>query len=303
MSSSIRPAKRLDTEIRRIAAAQLDKAIADLAAPAGPAREEGIHEARKRLKKLRGLIRLVRAGHEAFYAAENARYRDAARRLSGVRDRTALIEALDALDRRFPKADAAAAFAAVRTELERRRDRAADDDMADAIEATVRELKIARRQFDGFVLEHPRGEAGALLAAGFADTHARGRKALAAARRSLGVDDLHDLRKQAKYQSMHYRFLRDLWPELLQPLQKIAFTLADELGSDHDYAVLRGEIEAEPDRFGARREREAILVLMDRRQAELRASALAAADRLFAEKPGAMKRRIRHLWDLANDGG
>ncbi|MBC8129586.1 MAG: CHAD domain-containing protein, partial [Rhizobiaceae bacterium] len=128
MSYRIDPGAPLDAETRRVFTEQLDKATAELSAPAsGPDGDlhEAIHDARKRLKKLRGLLRLVRPGHERFYRTENERLRDIARTLSAVRDRTALIESLDALEAHVPASLAASAvegsFAGVRAGLETRR--------------------------------------------------------------------------------------------------------------------------------------------------------------------------------------
>src|SRR5690606_34841505 len=116
-----------------VAEEQIDKARRELAAPKpGEDRHEAIHDARKRFKKLRALMLLARSGDAGFARTENARFRDAARALSGARDRTALIESLDALALHVPaglSTDAAsAAFAALRAELEAKRQKALDDE-------------------------------------------------------------------------------------------------------------------------------------------------------------------------------
>src|SRR2546430_1303607 len=61
--------------------------------------DKAVHEARKDMKKLRALVRLMRPelGGKA-YRRENARFREVARSLSGVRDAKAMLEALDALE-------------------------------------------------------------------------------------------------------------------------------------------------------------------------------------------------------------
>src|SRR5215471_16704335 len=65
-------------------------------------RDEAIHDARVRFKKIRAVLRLARGGiDEDIYQKENARYRDAGRRLSTVRDTAAMIEIIDKLSERF----------------------------------------------------------------------------------------------------------------------------------------------------------------------------------------------------------
>ncbi|NJK27804.1 MAG: CHAD domain-containing protein [Coleofasciculaceae cyanobacterium SM2_3_26] len=69
--------------IKRVAQEELDRAIAQLSGQTEESHEEAIHDARKRLKKLRALLRLVRdrLGQDA-YERENLCFRDAARKLS-----------------------------------------------------------------------------------------------------------------------------------------------------------------------------------------------------------------------------
>ena len=89
--------ERVPAGVRRMAAAQLDKALEHLGCQDGK-RDEHIHEARKATKRLRALVRLVRdeLGDEV-YALENQCYRDAGQWLSGLRDATVLVETLDRL--------------------------------------------------------------------------------------------------------------------------------------------------------------------------------------------------------------
>src|SRR5260221_9375162 len=87
--------------LRRIARDQIDKALEALEQSHGPTHEEVIHDARKRFKKVRALLRLARPGlSKKFYDRENARFRDSGRPLSEVRDAKVLVEALDSVQKR-----------------------------------------------------------------------------------------------------------------------------------------------------------------------------------------------------------
>ena len=76
--------KSVEGTFRAIALSQLDEALADLRNGGSHGRSV-LHEARRRCKKLRGLLRLVRPAF-ADFARENAAVRDAAALLSHLRD-------------------------------------------------------------------------------------------------------------------------------------------------------------------------------------------------------------------------
>lgn len=85
--------------IRRIALGRTEKALQRLEGTGDGELAVAIHGARKDLKKLRGLLRLVRdeLGEKTF-KAENRRYRDAGRLLAGSRDAEVKLETLLALE-------------------------------------------------------------------------------------------------------------------------------------------------------------------------------------------------------------
>ena len=61
-----------------------------------------MHEARKDMKKLRALLRLVRGElGDRVYAFENTCFRDTARELSGVRDADVMLATLGDLEERY----------------------------------------------------------------------------------------------------------------------------------------------------------------------------------------------------------
>lgn len=293
MSFRIDPAAPLDAETRRIAEEQIGKAVAELSAPQDDAdRHEAIHDVRKRMKKLRALFRLVRSGDEDFFKVENARFRDAARALSAARDRTALIEALDSLREHAPASLSAAsvadAFGPLRQQLEatRRDALAAEGDLDRLIAGTVEALQESNAAL-GKLRFRPRRSA-AIVSAGYAATHREALKALRRAQKSGNAEDLHLMRKHVKYLSFHLALLAPLWPDAFAPMRLAASAVADDLGRDHDFAVLRGELD--PERHAL------VLALMDRRQAELQGRGLAASRRLLAEKPAAVAARISRLY-------
>ena len=102
--------------IRRMAEGQANDALEQL----GKRGEKTVHEARKDLKKMRALLRLVRADlGKRTYRSENQRYRDAGRRLSAARDAEVKLETLSALQEHFPDQIDGESIKAFREALER----------------------------------------------------------------------------------------------------------------------------------------------------------------------------------------
>ena len=88
--------------MRRVARGRIDHALDELRGKSDSTREEAVHEARKDMKKLRALLRLVRGElGDRVYAAENACFRDTARELSGVRDADVMLATLGDLEERY----------------------------------------------------------------------------------------------------------------------------------------------------------------------------------------------------------
>lgn len=117
MSFRLQTSESLPAGIKRIATEQIDRALTQLTeAPEG--KDEAVHDARKRFKKVRAVLRLVRGEiGQDVYKKENICYRDAGRRLSNVRDSVVMIETLDELTEYFGDQLLDDAFAGVRKAL------------------------------------------------------------------------------------------------------------------------------------------------------------------------------------------
>ncbi len=280
--------------VRRVAKSQIDAALAEID-DEGIDRTETVHQVRKRCKKLRGLLRLVRPAFPA-YADENAAFRDAARLLSGVRDAAVMVETYDALAARFGRDFDAARFQPVRDHLvERKRAVEGEGELVDARLALFREtMEEARKRAKAWTLE---AEGAAALAGGYEKTFKRGAKALKAARAEPAAENLHELRKRAKYHWYHVRLLREVWPAVTAALDDELDRLGDLLGDEHDLAVFEEEI-GRLSRAGVERDvLKDLAALARRRREELQTAALALAARAFSGKAGAAAKRMGALWE------
>jgi CHAD domain-containing protein len=277
--------------LRRIAREQIARAVADIDDDDVDLHET-VHEVRKRCKKIRGLLRLFRKA-SPDYAAENTAFRDAARRLSDLRDATSLLESCDALRERFEDDAAPEAFEAVRRGLlERRRERAEGLDTSRLLSETRDALEAGARRADAWSVTEDGFDA---IEGGLAKVYGRARRGGDRARAEPSAENLHEWRKRVKYHRYHLRLLRDLWPDVLGPLRDEAKLLSDRLGDDHDLAILRETLVAEADRF-PEPSLDAVLALLDTRRQELQAWSVPLGRKLFAETPKRFRRRLRVLW-------
>jgi CHAD domain-containing protein len=279
--------------VRRIAREQIDAALIDLEADD---RHQAVHEFRKRCKKIRALVRLVRPAFGDGYRRENDWFRDAARRLSDLRDATSRIETTDALAARFQGQVDRAMFASIREEWVRQRDEAARArDLDRRVERCREALVLARDRVDDWKLDRRGFEA---VGGGFGKTYRRARRAMARAYETTTTEALHQWRKRVKYHRYHVDLLRDAWRPVLDPWREQLHALTDRLGDDHDLAVFLETLERSQGFDGAASPT-ALSALVVRRRAELQAEARPLGERLFAESPKRIVERHRIYWCAA----
>ncbi len=271
--------------VRRIATEQVDRSVARARKP-GSDPGEAVHDVRKRCKKLRALLRLVRdsMGEEARTA--DARIRDAARRLSPVRDARAQLEAMRAL-----RGLVYVPTGLVREIEARLADRAAGADARaeDLLKEFRADLKDFRPGIQGWTLADEDFRA---VAGGMRRTYSRAQRAMSVAAERPTTDDFHEWRKRMKYHGHHLALLRDLWPDVLHPWRDQVDQLAEILGDEHDLAVLDRNLGTFTDPADA----ELLSGLILGRRATLRRQSFERGERLLAERPRALLARLDAYW-------
>lgn len=291
-------AYRLKTEeeaaagIRRIAAGRAERALERLRGADERELAAAVHGARKDMKKLRGLLRLVRdeLGKKTF-ETEDRRYRDAGRALSGNRDAEVKLATLLALRRRFDDlpTDATERWAG---RLETERDQlavvavgASEGKIGEAVEA----IEAGRDAIGGWPLKTDSWE---LVGPGLSRAYRQGRTAMAQALADPSTANVHEWRKRAKDLWYQLRIIREAWPGLLDETATQAHDLTELLGDHHDLAVLAADLRTRTELDG----RDAFEAVIEQRQGELLDAALNVGQRLYAEKPKAFRRRIKRYW-------
>lgn len=281
--------------IKRIVREQIDKAIEEIN-DQGLDRHQTVHQVRKRCKKIRGTLRLVRPEFEETYQFENAWFRDAARRLSPLRDAEAMIETYDQLLGGFSEELETGAFAPVRETLILRRRQIADDqlDLDERLADFLTDMREARERVDNWKIPAAGFQA---ISTGLQKTYRRGRQAMFKAYGGKSTpEQFHEWRKRVKYHRYHTRLLRELWKPVMKRFLSEVKTLSDLLGDDHDLAVFRQTLMDRPDEFGEQPDIQVLIGLIDRRRARLQEEARSLGERVYAEKPKQLAQRLEHYW-------
>jgi CHAD domain-containing protein len=308
--------------IRRMALGQLDLVIEMLETENGQlSAAEAVHEARKALKRLRTLVRLIEDQLGAQAAArEHDALRTAGRRLAGVRDAEVAMGTLDELVRRYPVLARRRGVRRLRARLAAERDQEAGAILADqaARAAVLEELRgVRQRAVAWSVSEHLEIEP---LVAPFARIYRTGRRRhgrAAKARRKQRSALMHSWRKSVKDLRYAAEALRRCDPaelgegvqtpvslrrtskrsrrrsrrDCLSRVARRADSLAERLGEEHDLVMLAERVRA--DKLCGRGTRRALLQAIRHRGRRLRRRSLRDGARLYRRSPRQLAARLR----------
>jgi CHAD domain-containing protein len=302
MSYRIRPDNALDGEIHAAAAQQLGKTIAALTdRPEGL--HEAVHTARKHIKRVRGLYRLVAPAAPEFQRQENDRLRQMARSLSSVRDATALIEVSHYLRETAKSDEEAQALARVTDVLTARRDKLSDaeTDLEEKAQAAVATCRDALEALHAVFFEGGRRTTARLFQRSWRKSRRRAVRALAECHSEADADQFHDLRKRSQDCWMQHALLRDIWPAAMHAKQLEAKALVDVLGRYLDLSMLSEVTDREPHLFNGSDDRARLLEAIISRRQDCQQEALDKARWVYADEPKQEARTIKRLWLEAGD--
>lgn len=285
----------LEAGVRRVLVGQCERVEARLAEPPDAAR--ATHEARKSLKRIRALLRLVRSGiGDDVWRRENATVRDIARRLSPLRDRDVVHQMIARLER-GANAPLAGALRSLRQVLTQARpETGAEDDRKAALHAVVADLASVRHRLGKIALE---GDFDAIVEAGLARTHASGRDLVATCGRDPEVEQIHELRKVVQAHWRQMIVLASAWPAVMKERAVEAQAVSGLLGDALDFQLLAEAVVAAEAKGLLRRSCALIEAAIEPPRGLAEAEGLLRAERLFAVKPRRFAREIGHYWNVA----
>ncbi|SOB93911.1 CHAD domain-containing protein [Rhodobacter maris] len=260
--------------IRALAQTELTAALHLARAPAADL--SPLHALRKRIKKTRGLLRLVAPVFPDF-DSENIALREAALGISGLRDAEVLHVTLARLTGENAAGDAARTLAAALPPPVVQPDPQALAEFAAKIEAVLARLPQWRFEAEGW-------EA---LAPGLTRTLHQAQRRMKTAAKKPSPEHLHAWRSRVKHHWYHARLLTPIWPEVMGAHVSTADALGEMLGDHHDLCVLQATLPGPLSPEAA----QALGAAIATRKATLEARAFAQGARLLAEPPEALATR------------
>lgn len=286
----------LELGTRRIALEQVDRARKQLAAYGDGA--TAVHETRKCFKRIRALLRLTRpAISKDEYRTANAHFRDLGQLLSQSRDFEVMGQTLGRLDHN-KMIGAGATAKRVRAAINKARRDAEGEQAEPPVQVALKTLTKARSLISKIDFRRctlPRLVAGmARDMDGFARRYSE-------AVEQPDDEAFHEWRKRAQFHRRHMMLLAPAWPEALEPRVKVCRQLSEDLGLDHDLAVLAEFVAGPKGRPATRKDADAVQAACRASQAELRANSTALGALMTAESAAALGRRIEAYWSVHAD--
>lgn len=270
---------------------QLGVAIAELSENQ-ESLDDGIHEARKCLKKARTLLRLARPILGRMYRDQNTQIRDVAHKLSELRDVQVLAETVERLkENDVPRALESALERLRGVVLKRKDELFYQAEKQNELAGAVAKLREIHDCIAGLPLERADHDT---LTSGFEETVERGQTAFSVAFEDQEEENLHECRKRTKDLRYQLEFLHKMWPEVLNGYADAAKRLEQTLGKHHDLSVLAGMMS----RKTAQGRKDATLLgpALRNEQKSLRQEAEKIGRVLYSEGPRLWTERLERCW-------
>jgi CHAD domain-containing protein len=293
MGYKLKAGQGIQKGIRRVLVEEIDDALRALT---HPSRVASIHDARKRVKRIRAALRLARGalGRRTF-TRENDDFRELGRRLSAARDAEVLVLAFDKIKPDFTAAPLRRGVGIVGRFVREKRRAVLKSVMGrgNAVDQARTGLRRARRRAQRLTV---RGKEWPALVPGFARVYGQGQDRCEIAYDKQSPEDFHAWRRRVKDLTFQIRLLRGVWPAVFEAWVADLDALSDLLGDDHDLAVLHGTIGGELHDVLNPGDRDGLLAGIDRRRASLEADARPLGRRLYAEPVKSVSDRIEAYW-------
>jgi CHAD domain-containing protein len=288
----LKTGEAVSSDIRRIVLQQLDRATSELTSIGDPESDQAIHDARRRVKKIRAIIRLVRPVLNKAHRAD-PELRRVSKMLAPVADGQGVIDTLSQLLKRYRRELPRKTAAAIRTDLiDRSRQIDSKASKQGVLEKAQMTLRAERRRVKNWRL---RAEGFSALAPGLKNSVRRARFAMMTAWLHPSAQHHHTWRRHVKNHWFHVRLLSARCGYRLQPYQRQLEALDGVLGEYHNLVLLHEVLVS--DSTLAQREVGRCLRIVQRYQSELRRQAQVLGIRIYSEKPRRFVRRVRELWD------
>jgi CHAD domain-containing protein len=278
--------------VRRLWCERLDDALGSVENGNNGGKFEAVHDVRKEIKKMRAILRLVRAEiGKAAYGGHTDALRGAADRMTALRDAEVKLSAFDDLIKHFKHKLAPQPFPQIKAALRKNCRTEEDHFFNGGSIASVKGILCNEKQH----LDDLQIKSGGWKAVkpGLKKIYGRERHAFEAAGRDPSPENFHEWRKRVKDLGHQLRLLCPVRPRKLSARAERLDKLGDLLGDDRDLVMLRQFV---VDKFGHMPNIKLFEKLVSSRQKELRSEALKLGARFYPKKPRRFCRGIGRDW-------
>jgi CHAD domain-containing protein len=275
MAYRFKKTESLPHAVRRVFGEEIDWAVGQLTTSKKRAR--AVHEARKSMKKIRGLLSLIANKLGPLYKPEDRFFGHSGKKLSDLRDGAIMLEVFHRLAAAHPQLE----LGHVRRILERRHQCDARSEKRLTGEV-ARLLKESQAKTSSWPIDDLTVDA---LLPNLSASYRKTKKALKHAQKRPDEKTIHNLRKEVKHHFYHVRLLEDFWPSPFKKRAADLDNLETCLGDSNNLSVLRLRIEADVETTADRQEVRELTRVIDEQIRNLRERGLALASHLYADKP------------------
>jgi CHAD domain-containing protein len=308
----LQPGEHLGPGLKRLGIDEVDHAISGFY-DGEAAFRHAVHEARKSIKRVRALLRLIRFEvGEKVYQFENTWMRDTARLISDVRDASVMVHAMEDVSGIYAPLLAEGTFDETLENLIRWRDRVEQRAMEDPaiVPRVVANLERARARYASWPDDPTARSAYGMgirndfraIGPGLRATHARGRSEMVTAYKAPSPEHFHLWRKRVKYLKHQLEILTPMWPEVMIGMAITLDRIGELLGQDHDLVGLLRRLADRPDLCSNPMERSLINALAEQRRSDLQTASRILGRRIYTESPAALHDRFEACWESMDVG-
>jgi hypothetical protein len=288
----------VEANVHRILNEQLDKAQHQLSDKFVRKPASAIHDARKRLKKGRSVLRLIRRSlKKDTYKQEKDALKYVGKQLASARDGEAYQETLNMVLEHHAQVINVNVFSDVQVALREYHQAKLhmlmdSDEPMMTVRSSLKDSSIRLRQLS---LQASGWDA---LDQGLERIYYQGKKRFKVAYEEGTDSAFHEWRKRVKDLWYDTRLLRSTWPSVMNAFETEAHQLSKILGDDHDIAELRQFLLNCDRAIAPGVALDVLFPLMNDFQEQLRQQAYDLGGRLYAEEPSAFVHRIGNYWHM-----
>ncbi|MCU4173706.1 CHAD domain-containing protein [Carboxylicivirga sp. N1Y90] len=259
-----------------------------------------VHEIRKTLKRVRGVLRLIRYDiGEELYHIENVKCRELARLLSKIRDLHVIIsylaECFEAEEIKVNEGSFIKFIDHLNTQKELALQKIVDNNVFQHISDKASDSKKA-------IENYPLNNLGPhTIQEGVTKVYQQCLGKMEESQLNLDDHSTHQLRKKVKYLLNQMLLMQEVWPDYFVHYSSSLKTVSDLLGDDHNLAETVAIIQECPDTILIQEEKDKMIKSINNEKSQIHDDVWPLLGKIFTEEPEAFVKRIKSYWLISRE--